>query len=80
MLAPPQLLHRLNSRLTDADDVELKAALQQLLLDLVGDAVEADVALGVHRRLLGLHCRRHCCSVVGGETSDSSSGVLTEGE
>ena len=35
------------SRLTDADDVELEPALQELALDLRGDAVETDVALGV---------------------------------
>lgn len=33
-------------QLTNADNVELKAALQELLLDLGGDAVETDVALG----------------------------------
>ena len=31
---------------TDADDVELEAALQELLLDLGGNTVETDVALG----------------------------------
>lgn len=35
------------SRLTDADDVELEATLEQLALDLGRDAVETDVALGV---------------------------------
>lgn len=33
-------------RLTDTDDIELEAALQQLLLDLGRDAVETDMALG----------------------------------
>jgi len=48
------------SCLADADDIELKTALQQLLLDLGGDAVEADVALGEDRRLLLRVHRRHC--------------------
>ena len=33
--------------LTNADDVELEATLDELALDLRGDAVETDVALGV---------------------------------
>lgn len=33
-------------RLTNTDNIELEAALQELLLDLGGDAVETDVALG----------------------------------
>jgi hypothetical protein len=48
------------TRLTDADDVELEAALQQLLLNLRRDAVEADMALGVDGGRLGAehgHCR-----------------------
>jgi hypothetical protein len=32
--------------LTDADDIELEATLEELALDLRRDAVEADVALG----------------------------------
>lgn len=32
--------------LTDADDIELEAPLEQLLLDLSSDAVKTDVALG----------------------------------
>lgn len=35
--------------LTDADDIELKAPFEELSLDLVGDAVEANMALGHHR-------------------------------
>lgn len=35
------------SRLTNADDVELETTLQELALDLGGDAVETDMALGV---------------------------------
>ena len=33
-------------RLTDTDDVELETTLQELALDLRGDAVETDMALG----------------------------------
>lgn len=40
-------------KLTDADDVELEATLQELALDLAGDAVETDMALGVDA------CSRH---------------------
>ena len=51
------LLYRLTRaqgrvQLTDADDVELEPALHELLLDLVGDAVEANIALGVDRLLV----------------------------
>lgn len=35
---------------TDANDIELEPALQQLLFDLRSDAVETDVAFGVHGR------------------------------
>ena len=49
---------------TDADDVELKATLQQLLLDLVGDAVEADVALGEDGGTLRAHGRGSHCSLL----------------
>jgi hypothetical protein len=40
--------HRLKYfvRLTNANNIELETALQELLLDLGGDAVETDVALG----------------------------------
>lgn len=34
------------TRLTNANNIELKAPLQELLLDLGGDAVETNVALG----------------------------------
>ena len=37
---------QLEARLTNADDVELETALQQLALNLRGDAVEPDVASG----------------------------------
>ena len=43
---------------TNADDIELKAALEQLLLNLGGDAVETDVALGEDRGRL-LRVERH---------------------
>lgn len=44
---------------TNTDDIELKAALEQLLLDLGGDAVEADEALGEHALgQLRVHRRR----------------------
>ncbi len=45
---------------TNADDVELEAALEQLALDLGCDAVETDMALGVDG---GSGHRRHCCGV-----------------
>ena len=41
---------------TNTDDIELKTALQKLPLDLVGNAVETDVALGKD----GLPCGGHC--------------------
>ena len=43
---------------TNADDIELEASLQQLLLDLLGDAVEADVASGEYGIPL-IHCHGH---------------------
>ena len=47
---------------THTNDIELEAALQQLLLNLRRDAVEAHVRLGEHGGLLRvLHrCCRHC--------------------
>lgn len=44
-----ELLFGEDGRRTDADDVELEAALQELALNLAGDAVETDVALGINR-------------------------------
>jgi hypothetical protein len=44
------------SELTNADDIELKATLQQLLFNLGGDAVEADVTFWVDG---SLRVRRH---------------------
>ena len=53
------------SRRTNADDIELKAAFQQLLLDLVRDAVETDVVFGEDAlHLLRVHRGRHCSSLV----------------
>lgn len=44
--------------LTNADDVELEPSLQQLLFDLVGDAIKSNVALREDRLLrLRAHCR-----------------------
>lgn len=45
-------------KLTDADNVKLEAPLDELLLNLLGDAVETDIALRVDRLLR--------CSVCGG--------------
>lgn len=48
---------RNNRQLTDTDDIELETALEELALDLGGDAVETDVALGVDGgRRHGRHC------------------------
>ena len=47
---------------TNTDDVELKSTLQQLLLNLVGDAVKTDIALGVDAGLgRRVHHRRSHC-------------------
>ena len=43
--------HSLRAVLTDADDIELETALQQLALDLRCDAVKTDMAPWVHRLL-----------------------------
>lgn len=46
---------------TNTDDVELETSLQELLLNLRGDAVETDMVLGKHRlRLLCLSGGCHC--------------------
>ena len=50
---------RFLEQLTNADDVELKAALEELALNLGSDAVETDMALGHHRPLLGRLLRGH---------------------
>ena len=50
--------------LTDADDVELESALEQLALNLGCDAVETDMALGVDGGSgHGRHCVG-CCWVI----------------
>lgn len=55
--------------LTNANDVELEAALQQLALNLRCDAVETDMALGVDGR--GRH-RRHFFSAIGWSDCNTS--------
>lgn len=41
-----QMTERLQCRLTDENDIELETALQELVLDLLGDRVETDIGLG----------------------------------
>ena len=41
-------------RHTDADDIELKASLQQLFLNLIRDAIKTNMAVGIHSR--SSHC------------------------
>jgi hypothetical protein len=48
------------TKLTDTDDIELETALQQLLLNLLCDAVETDVALRKDRGLGVRVHHRHC--------------------
>ena len=52
-------MEELLGMLTDTDDVELEPSLQQLLLDLVGDAIKSNVALWEDRLL---RLRAHCGS------------------
>lgn len=61
------------STLTNADNVELETALQQLLLNLRCDAVKTDMASWVHRRLSGVSiCHGcHCCESVREKLKDS---------
>lgn len=64
---------------TNADDVELKATLEQLLLDLRGDAVETNMASGedcVGGRGSGGH---RCCLLWVGTGSKLLSGDGEEG-
>ena len=62
-------------RPTNADDIELKTTLQQLLLDLRCDAVETDVAPGEHSILLRLHgC--HCCFCSVEDIMETSRGEV----
>jgi hypothetical protein len=46
---------------TNADHIELETSLEELLLDLLGDAVEANMASGEDRIPLR-HCHRHLVS------------------
>lgn len=41
--------HQLYVGLTDADDIELEASLEQLLFDLLGDAIKPNMASGKDR-------------------------------
>ena len=51
--------------LTDADDVELEPALQELALNLRCDAIETNMASGIHRLLRGVSVLNgcHCCDI-----------------
>jgi hypothetical protein len=62
---------------TDADDVELEPALHELLLNLLGDAVETDIALRVDGRLLG-SVRGHCgrWGLGGGSACEVGGGTV----
>ena len=56
---------------TDADNIELEAALKELALDLGGDAVKTDVAVGEDGVLHGRHLEgmpRVMCRERGGGT------------
>jgi len=48
--------------LTNADNIELKTALQQFLLDLRRDAVKTDMASWIDRRFLVVSSGCHCCA------------------
>ena len=50
--------HQSYAGLTDTDDVELEASLEQLLLDLLGDAIKPNMASGKDRIPLW-HRHRH---------------------
>lgn len=63
---------------TNADDVELKATLQQLLLDLRGDAVETDMASG-EDCVGGRGSGGHRCCLLWVETVSKLSGDGEEG-
>lgn len=73
------------TRHTDADNVELEATLEEFLLDLRGDAVETDVALGEHALGLlrdGRHCGSEmrvsgeCCGSRGCQEMEMSPGTV----
>lgn len=63
---------------TNADDVELKATLQQLLLDLRGDAVETNMASG-EDCVGGRGSGGHRCCLLWVETVSKLSGDGEEG-
>ena len=44
---------------TNANDVELETTFEEFAFNLGRNAVEADMALGHHRTLLGSHCSCH---------------------
>jgi hypothetical protein len=48
---------------TNTDDVELETALQQLLLDLLGDGIKADMAFWVDS-VSGLRNHGHDCGIL----------------
>jgi hypothetical protein len=56
---------------TDTDDIELKTPLQKLLLNLLGDAVETNVASGKDSIPLG-HCHSHVDGRVRSEKDDGN--------
>jgi len=58
---------------TNADNIELEAALQELALNLRGDAVETDMALGEDSG------RGHCCCL-GNSSAMSIEGVSVRGD
>ncbi len=57
-MSTDQLGKKLRRQLTDTDDIELETSLQQLLLDLLGDAIKTNMASREDRVPLG-HCHRH---------------------
>jgi len=76
-----------SSKRTDTYDIELKASLEQLPLNLRGDAVEPNVALGKHRLGLlsvgdGSHCveRRGTITGMSVDMNDSARGIVSQGQ
>lgn len=72
------LLHGKQGVFTNADDIELKTTLQELALNLGGDTVEADMALGHHWSLLGGHCGRHDFSMLRSVCSGVNDPVIRQ--
>lgn len=63
------------NQLTNTDDVELETTLEELALDLAGDAVETNVALGVDgRRRHGRHFRERDGLRLDGQGAGSMGG------